>query len=101
MSKPIKEFPDLSNKLAAPTKKSLSERQKAEAEAKRAREEAETAAVYEDFVKSFEHDDEDDALARLGGSGAGRTGTPTRGGFGGAGTGGGPKRHFAPSGPRS
>ncbi|KAI9653804.1 MAG: hypothetical protein M1831_005671 [Alyxoria varia] len=55
--KDIKQFPDLSNKLAtAPTKKSLFERQKAEAEAKRIREEAETAAVYEDFVKSFEDD---------------------------------------------
>ncbi|CAK7270759.1 hypothetical protein SEPCBS57363_004267 [Sporothrix epigloea] len=35
------------------TKKSLFERQRAEAEAKRQREAAETAAVYEDFVKSF------------------------------------------------
>jgi U2-associated protein SR140 len=50
----VKGFPDLSSKLAAPAKKSLFERQKAEAEAKRARERAETAAVYEDFVKSFE-----------------------------------------------
>ncbi|KAH8694910.1 hypothetical protein BGW36DRAFT_381690 [Talaromyces proteolyticus] len=54
-SKP-KTFPDLSSKLSAPAKKSLFERQKAEAEAKRARERAETAAVYEDFVKSFEDD---------------------------------------------
>ncbi|KAI9749266.1 MAG: U2 snRNP-associated SURP domain-containing protein [Lichina confinis] len=52
----IQEFPDISNKLAAPSKKSLFERQKAEAEAKRLREEAETAAVYEDFVKSFDDD---------------------------------------------
>ncbi|CAK7216477.1 hypothetical protein SBRCBS47491_002840 [Sporothrix bragantina] len=36
------------------TKKSLFERQRAEAEAKRQREAAETAAVYEDFVKSFD-----------------------------------------------
>ncbi|CAK7240609.1 MAG: hypothetical protein STHCBS139747_002054 [Sporothrix thermara] len=35
-------------------KKSLFERQRAEAEAKRQREAAETAAVYEDFVKSFD-----------------------------------------------
>lgn len=49
-------FPDLSSKLVAPLKKSLFERQKAEAEAKRAREKAETAAVYEDFVKSFQDD---------------------------------------------
>lgn len=53
----IEEFPDVENKLQAPTKKSLFERQKADAEAKRIREEAETKAVYEDFVKSF--DDED------------------------------------------
>lgn len=96
MSKDIKEFPDLSNKLAAPSKKSLFERQKAEAEAKKAREEAETAAVYKDFVASFENDeDEDDLLSRMGG---GRASGGTRGGFGG--TGGGPKRHFAPGGPR-
>lgn len=47
-------FPDVSAKLSALPKKSLFERQKAEAEAKRAREKAETAAVYEEFVKSFE-----------------------------------------------
>lgn len=52
----VKGFPDISAKLSAPAKKSLFERQKAEAEAKRARERAETAAVYEDFVKSFEDD---------------------------------------------
>src|SRR3954447_14769792 len=51
-----KSFPDVSAKLSALPKKSLFERQKAEAEAKRAREKAETAAVYEDFVKSFEDD---------------------------------------------
>ena len=54
-SKP-KGFPDISAKLSAAPKKSVFERQKAEAEAKRAREQAETAAVYEDFVKSFEDD---------------------------------------------
>lgn len=52
----IKEFPDISNKLTAPSKKSIFERQKAEAEAKRQREQEETAAVYEDFVKSFDDD---------------------------------------------
>lgn len=54
----IKEFPDLGSKLTAPTKKSLFERQKAEAEAKRQREQEETAAVYEDFIKSFDDTDE-------------------------------------------
>ncbi|DAA78320.1 TPA_exp: Uncharacterized protein A8136_4296 [Trichophyton benhamiae CBS 112371] len=37
-------------------KRSHFERQKAEAEAKRQRDKAETAAVYEDFVKSFDQD---------------------------------------------
>lgn len=59
-SKKIPGFPDVSNKLQAPTKKSLFERQKADAEAKRQREAAETAAVYQDFVKSFDDDDGDD-----------------------------------------
>ena len=56
-SQKIPGFPDVSNKLQAPTKKSLFERQKAEAEAKRQREAAETAAVYQDFVKSFDEDE--------------------------------------------
>ncbi|KAI9850289.1 MAG: hypothetical protein M1838_005931 [Thelocarpon superellum] len=96
----IKEFPDIGNKLAAPTKKSVFERQKAEAEAKRQREEAETAAVYEDFVKSFEdHDGPSTFTSRDrqpggagGGFGAGRGGN----------VGGPPKRQFAgppPTGP--
>ncbi|KIX03017.1 uncharacterized protein Z518_06567 [Rhinocladiella mackenziei CBS 650.93] len=54
-------IPDVTSKLAAPVKKSVFERQKAEAEAKKAREKAETAAVLEDFVKSF--DDEGDQPA--------------------------------------
>ena len=92
----IHEFPDISNKLQAPTKKSVFERQKAEAEAKRQRDEEETAAAYEDFVKSFDDD----------GSGTDPPGGPTAGGgggFGGGGSSGGgfSKRHFsgAPSGP--
>ncbi|KAI9815270.1 MAG: hypothetical protein M1827_002750 [Pycnora praestabilis] len=92
----IQEFPDIGSKLTAPTKKSIFERQKAEAEAKRKREEAETAAVYEDFVKSFEDSD-----ATLPTSGTGKSldggGPPGAGlGFGGP-----PKRHYAapPSGP--
>lgn len=84
-----KGFPDVSAKLSALPKKSLFERQKAEAEAKRAREKAETAAVYEDFVKSFEDD------APVGPRVAdGRLST-----FGGRG--GQPRRHFTSSGPRS
>lgn len=95
----IREFPDISTKLTAPTKKSLFEKQKAEAEAKRQREQQETAAVYEDFIKSF--DDTDDKQpsttfnARGGGFGNSGGGTPF---------GGGPsKRHFSgpPTGPSS
>ena len=73
--KKIDQFPDVSNKLQQPTKKSLFERQKAEAEAKRLREEAETKAVYEDFVKSFDDEDEDNF-------GGGFTGPPPRRSFG-------------------
>lgn len=91
----IQEFPDISNKLQAPTKKSVFERQKAEAEAKRQRDQEETAAAYDDFVKSF--DDDGNGSESLGGPGTrgegfGR-GTPSGGGFS--------KKHFsgAPSGP--
>ncbi|KFY26543.1 hypothetical protein V493_04021, partial [Pseudogymnoascus sp. VKM F-4281 (FW-2241)] len=56
-NKHIKEFPAIDTKLQSLTKKSLFEKQRAEAEAKRVREEAETKAVYESFVKSF--DDEE------------------------------------------
>jgi U2-associated protein SR140 len=56
-NKHIKEFPAIDNKLHALTKKSLFEKQRAEAEAKRVREEAETKAVYESFVKSFDDDE--------------------------------------------
>ena len=47
-------------KAMIPGKKSLFERQKAEAEAKRIKDQQETAAVYEDFVKSFDHEEEED-----------------------------------------
>ena len=49
-------FPNISKKLSAPRERSAFERNRAEAEAKRARDEAETAAVYEEFVKSLEDD---------------------------------------------
>ncbi|KAJ5916476.1 hypothetical protein N7504_000491 [Penicillium tannophilum] len=89
-----KGFPDISAKLSALPKKSLFERQKAEAEAKRAREKAETAAVYEDFVKSFE----DDAPAGPKTFDTRPGSFATRGG----GLGGGPaRRHFTNSGPRN
>ena len=74
-----KEPLDVSSKLAAPAKKSLFERQRAEAEAKRQKEEEETAAVYEDFVKSFDNDDDSD-------NGGLSASAPVPGGFS--------KRHF-------
>ncbi|POS72161.1 hypothetical protein DHEL01_v209447, partial [Diaporthe helianthi] len=94
----IAEFPDVEAKLQKPTKQSAFERQKAEAEAKRLREAAETAAVYEDFVKSFDADaDNDDRNQNERGPGGfGRPPQPRGGGFGGAGGG---RRHFgAPAG---
>ncbi|OJJ51516.1 hypothetical protein ASPZODRAFT_127599 [Penicilliopsis zonata CBS 506.65] len=93
-----KGFPDLSTKLSAPTKKSLFERQKAEAEAKRARERAETAAVYEDFVKSFEEDSQGAKRQFTDGRSNAfnnNNRAPALGGGGPA------KRHFTSSGPRS
>ena len=86
----IKEFPDIGSKLTAPTKKSLFERQKAEAEAKRQREQEETAAVYEDFIKSF-----DDTEEHNRGGFSSESSGPGRA-FGGA-----SKRHFSgpPTGP--
>ncbi|KAF8450005.1 hypothetical protein BGX38DRAFT_1185833 [Terfezia claveryi] len=87
-------FPNIKSKLHAPTKKSAFEKAKAEAEAKRLREEAETAAVYEDFLKSFS---QDDAPAQSKPMGA----PPGRGGFGGGpgGRGGNALRPPPPSGP--
>jgi U2-associated protein SR140 len=95
----LREFPEISNKLTAPSKKSQYERQKADAEAKRQREKEETAAAYEEFVKAF--DDDGPGETPRGNRGYGGS---SRGGFGGppqirAGIGGGiGKRHFAPSG---
>ncbi|KAI1651210.1 uncharacterized protein F4817DRAFT_356186 [Daldinia loculata] len=59
-SKKLTDFPDVEAKLQKPSKQSAFEKQKADAEAKRKREAAETAAVYESFVKSFDHDDDED-----------------------------------------
>lgn len=95
-SKKAPEFPDVENKLQAPSKKSVFERQKELEREKRLQQEAETAAVYEDFVKSF--DDEEEP----GPSGGFRQ----TGGFGTfSGGSGPPKRHYGgpstPSGPAS
>lgn len=94
-TKKIAEFPNVEAKLQKPSKQSAFERQKAEAEAKRLRDAAETAAVYKDFVKSFDADNHDDGHnpnTRGGGfdDNRGRApGFPSRGGFGGGG-----RRHF-------
>lgn len=99
-TKKIAEFPNVEEKLQKPAKQSAFERQRAEAEAKRKREAAETAAVYEDFVKSFDQGAEDDrnnnsssgfGQPRFGGEAPDR-----RPGFGGT-SGGTGKRHFGTS----
>lgn len=83
--------PSNSNKQSAPSRKSVFERQKEEAEAKKAREKAETAAVYEDFVKSFDDDGTSPASTR---------GKPHAAGFSSTVPGPG-KRHFTGSGMKS
>ncbi|OBT67059.1 hypothetical protein VE03_04403 [Pseudogymnoascus sp. 23342-1-I1] len=88
-NKHIKEFPAIDNKLHALTKKSLFEKQRAEAEAKRVREEAETKAVYESFVKSFDDDEGDANPYTNDGGGYGRGGGGGGGGYGRGGGGGG------------
>jgi U2-associated protein SR140 len=100
-------FPSTEAKLQARNKKSLFEKQRAEAEEKRRREEAETAAAYQDFVKSF--DDADDAPQQGGYGGYGSSGYGgSRGGGGHGDVTGPPRRHYggsnvlsAPSGPSS
>ncbi|KAL2755957.1 hypothetical protein ACRALDRAFT_1082000 [Sodiomyces alcalophilus JCM 7366] len=96
-SKKIAEFPAVEAKLQKPTKQSAFERQRAEAEAKRAREEAETAAVLREFEKSFDHDDDDDSSGprRGGGQFLGPRGPPGGGGMAA------PRRHFGASGLKS
>lgn len=79
--KNIKEFPDVVNKLSAPYKKSQFEKQRAEAEAKRKREEAENAAALQDFVKSFDDEDDNPNPVHGGGyngGGYGQSGPPRR-----------------------
>jgi U2-associated protein SR140 len=101
-----KAFPELTQKLNAPVRKTAFERQKEEAEAKRKREEAETAAALKEFEESFAEEPEgqgnDNAYNSYGGSrgrglgfrgGIGMMGGPPRQQFGGGapgGRGGGP-----------
>lgn len=101
-TKKIAEFPNVEEKLQKPAKQSAFERQRAEAEAKRRREAAETAAVYEDFVKSFDQGDNDNERNNKSGSGFGQSRFGADGphdrrpGFGGPGGAAG-KRHFGMS----
>lgn len=106
--KGLSDFPDLEAKLQKPGKQSAFEKQRAEAEAKRQREAAETAAVYEDFVKSFDRDNDDDdsntpqGHGSRGGGGVFGSNRGSRAGFGGPPGGGGPsRRHFVASGLKS
>jgi U2-associated protein SR140 len=95
--KGLVEFPDVEAKLQKPTKKSAFEKQRAEAEAKRQREAAETAAVYEDFVKSFDRDDNEyDNSDRFGNSGPPPPRRDKPLGFGGGGAAA-SRRHFGAS----
>ncbi|KAF5617032.1 u2 snRNP-associated SURP motif-containing protein [Fusarium sp. NRRL 52700] len=96
--KGVSEFPSLEAKLQKPIKQSVFEKQKAEAEAKRLREEAETAAVYNEFVKSFDRDDDYDGHNATSSSAPPRP----RHGFGGPPPPSGPgRRHFGTSGLKS
>jgi U2-associated protein SR140 len=89
-------FPDIPSKLGNPTKKSLFERQREEAEAKKAREKAETAAVLEDFVKSFDDDGDSPKQDNTFDRGGGRGASSLSGSVPGPG-----KRHFTSTGLRS
>ncbi|KAG5983555.1 hypothetical protein E4U55_007890 [Claviceps digitariae] len=80
--KGFSDFPDVKAKLQKPTKQSAFERQRAEAEAKRKREAAETAAVYADFVKSFDREDDERGNASTSGA-FGRPSSRGRPGFAG------------------
>ncbi|KAG6076957.1 hypothetical protein E4U15_004905 [Claviceps sp. LM218 group G6] len=97
------DFPDVNAKLQKPTKQSAFERQRAEAEAKRKREAAETAAVYAEFVKSFDREEDEKGTASSSGAFRGSSSTRGRLGFTGAAATGPPpghgasKRHFVSS----
>ncbi|KAI0178645.1 hypothetical protein GGR52DRAFT_265224 [Hypoxylon sp. FL1284] len=97
-SKKLADFPDVEAKLQKPSKQSAFEKQKADAEAKRKREAAETAAVYESFVKSFDQDDDNDGAAassQQGSFGARPQSTP----FGRDGSRAGPPKRYFGAGP--
>nr|OQO24028.1 hypothetical protein B0A51_06337 [Rachicladosporium sp. CCFEE 5018] len=78
----LKEFPDVTSKLAAPKKISAFEREKQAAEAKRLRAEEENAAALREFEESFGHDDENGSRSNAPAPRAPPTG-PRGGGMGG------------------
>lgn len=84
-------FPNVKDKLTAPTKKSAFEKSRLEAEAKRLREEAETAAVLKDFVASFDEPEPPLPFSSSSSSRGSFRGGGARGGGGGGGIG---RRHF-------
>ncbi|KAH0609045.1 uncharacterized protein H6S33_001273 [Morchella sextelata] len=86
-------FPNVKDKLTAPTKKSAFEKSRLEAEAKRLREEAETAAVLKDFVASFDEPEPPLPPPSSSRGGSFRGGARGGGGGGGGGIGIG-RRHF-------
>lgn len=93
----LKDFPDIHEKLSAPKKISVFERQRQEAESKRLREEAETRAALRAFEDSFaEEDDDDDPISAIARGGDRYGGDAPTGPRGGSGALGGP-RHFATS----
>ena len=64
----LKEFPDVTQKLAAPKKLSAFEKERQAAQAKQQRAEAENAAALKAFEDSFaDEDDDDDLPAHLAG----------------------------------
>lgn len=87
----------MESKFQKTTKPSVFEKQKAEAEAKRKREAAETAAVYEDFIKSFDHDGDDDTERNAAPQQNRRPGFGNLGGPPPSGPGGASRRHFGTS----
>jgi len=101
-------FPNVKEKLTARTKKSAFEKSRLEAEAKRLREEAETAAVYKDFVASFDQEPSgstsgasDSAGARGSHGGARGSTGDSRGGLRGGPPSGPGRRHFTSAPPRA
>ncbi|KAK4570312.1 hypothetical protein LTR86_002392 [Recurvomyces mirabilis] len=81
----VKEFPDVSNKLAAPKKLSQFERERQAAEVKRKQAEEENAAALRAFEDSFGHEEDDDLAAAV--AGRGPPGGPRGAGMGYGGSG--------------